>query len=426
MRLIAAARSIATYVAVSLYIAIVGTPFVLIALLIRSPMLLYQVGLFGVRLGQWLSGIRVKIVRRESASCCDRAAVYAVNHTSNVEPPILYGALSQSVPRLRIRLQGGTAQAADPGQRVRPGRLRARCNGATRNRACRPSSRPRRRCVTGNSFLIFPEGTRSRTGALLPFKKGGFIMALKAQAPVVPVAIVGARAAMRKGSFVINPVTIEVRFGEPVETRGLDADGSGRAGRGCPVAGCSAARVAELRLHSILPPASAGHGSDARHRVRSADHARPDDGLLVRGRDQPLRHRRDPRAGPALRLGRSCPISSASSTTTSSSAPRSCSIVVEFVADKIPWLDSLWDAVHTLIRPVGGALIAVAALGDASPTMEGLVALLGGTLAAGTHFTKAGTRAAANTSPEPFSNWALSLAEDAFVSASRRWRSSFR
>jgi Domain of unknown function (DUF4126) len=89
--------------------------------------------------------------------------------------------------------------------------------------------------------------------------------------------------------------------------------------------------------------------------------------------------------------------------------------VVEFAADKVPWLDSLWDAIHTLIRPVGGALIAVAALGDASPTVEGLAALLGGTLAAGTHFTKAGTRAVANTSPEPFSNWALSLAEDAFV-----------
>lgn len=89
--------------------------------------------------------------------------------------------------------------------------------------------------------------------------------------------------------------------------------------------------------------------------------------------------------------------------------------VVEFAADKVPWVDSLWDAIHTLIRPVGGALIAVAALGDASPAAEGLVALLGGTIAAGTHFTKAGTRAVANTSPEPFSNWALSLAEDVFV-----------
>ena len=88
---------------------------------------------------------------------------------------------------------------------------------------------------------------------------------------------------------------------------------------------------------------------------------------------------------------------------------------IEFVADKIPWVDSMWDAVHTAIRPIGGAVIAVATLGDASPTMQGLIALLGGTLAAGTHFTKAGTRAAANTSPEPFSNWALSFGEDLFV-----------
>ena len=89
--------------------------------------------------------------------------------------------------------------------------------------------------------------------------------------------------------------------------------------------------------------------------------------------------------------------------------------VIEFFADKIPWVDSIWDAVHTAIRPVGGALIAVATLGHASPTVTGLVALLGGALATGTHLTKAGTRAAANTSPEPFSNWILSLAEDAFV-----------
>ena len=89
--------------------------------------------------------------------------------------------------------------------------------------------------------------------------------------------------------------------------------------------------------------------------------------------------------------------------------------VVEFVADKVPWVDSMWDAVHTVIRPIGGALIAVATLGDASPTMEGLVALLGGTLAAGSHLTKAGTRAVANTSPEPVSNWILSITEDVFV-----------
>ena len=89
--------------------------------------------------------------------------------------------------------------------------------------------------------------------------------------------------------------------------------------------------------------------------------------------------------------------------------------VVEFLADKIPWVDSVWDLIHTVIRPVGGALIAVAALGQASPTVEGLVALLGGTVAAGPHLTKAGTRVMVNASPEPFSNWALSLLEDVFV-----------
>ena len=89
--------------------------------------------------------------------------------------------------------------------------------------------------------------------------------------------------------------------------------------------------------------------------------------------------------------------------------------VVEFFADKIPYVDTLWDMLHTAIRPIGGALIAVATLGDASPAMEGLVALLGGTVAAGSHLTKTSTRAAANASPEPFSNWILSLGEDLFV-----------
>jgi hypothetical protein len=88
---------------------------------------------------------------------------------------------------------------------------------------------------------------------------------------------------------------------------------------------------------------------------------------------------------------------------------------VEFVADKIPWVDSMWDSVHTFIRPVGGAVVAVATLGEASPSLEVLVGLLGGTVAAGSHFTKASTRVAVNANPEPFSNWALSCMEDAFV-----------
>lgn len=89
--------------------------------------------------------------------------------------------------------------------------------------------------------------------------------------------------------------------------------------------------------------------------------------------------------------------------------------VVEFVADKVPWVDTIWDTVHTVVRPLGGAVIAVSTLGEAAPWLQGVTAIVGGTLAAGGHFTKAGTRAAVNVSPEPFSNWGLSLAEDAFV-----------
>jgi hypothetical protein len=91
--------------------------------------------------------------------------------------------------------------------------------------------------------------------------------------------------------------------------------------------------------------------------------------------------------------------------------------LVEFVADKVPWFDSIWDAVHTVIRPLGGALVAVTVLGDASPALQTIAALLGGSVAMTTHLTKAGTRAAANTSPEPFSNWILSLAEDALAAS---------
>ena len=88
---------------------------------------------------------------------------------------------------------------------------------------------------------------------------------------------------------------------------------------------------------------------------------------------------------------------------------------VEFVADKVPYVDSMWDAVHTFIRVPAGAVLALAATTDLSPSIQIVALLLGGTLALSTHGTKATVRAAANTSPEPFSNWTLSVVEDVFV-----------
>ena len=89
--------------------------------------------------------------------------------------------------------------------------------------------------------------------------------------------------------------------------------------------------------------------------------------------------------------------------------------VVELFADKLPWLDSAWDAVHTFIRIPAGAALAAAVFGDSGAAIALAAALLGGTLTATTHFSKAGTRAVANASPEPFSNAALSVTEDALV-----------
>ncbi|MFQ5519325.1 MAG: DUF4126 domain-containing protein [Mariprofundus sp.] len=88
---------------------------------------------------------------------------------------------------------------------------------------------------------------------------------------------------------------------------------------------------------------------------------------------------------------------------------------VEFFADKIPGVDSGWDAIHTFVRIPAGAMLAAGAVGDVAPAMDLVAGILGGGLAAGTHVTKAGSRAVINTSPEPFSNWTASVLEDIAV-----------
>ncbi|HXT69273.1 MAG TPA: lysophospholipid acyltransferase family protein [Vicinamibacterales bacterium] len=215
--LIAAVRTLAALIVVGSYILVCGPPVLIWTAVSRDPRLMYAAGGLGVRAGFFLVGIRLNVVGREHMQS---AAVYACNHSSNVEPPAVFMALRPLFPRLRVLYKAELrklpvlvwvfdAAGFVPLERGNPEQSRPAVDRAAQ--ALRD----------GNAFVIFPEGTRSRTGELLPFKKGGFLMALKAQAPIVPVAVSGGRDAMRKGSPLIWPVTVRVDLGAPIPTGGL-------------------------------------------------------------------------------------------------------------------------------------------------------------------------------------------------------------
>jgi 1-acyl-sn-glycerol-3-phosphate acyltransferase len=215
--IIAAVRSFITYVAISIYVFITGIVGMLLATLFGWTSILYIFGHGGVRLGLALSGIRYRVAGAELLPL-DRAAVYCANHQSNVDPPLLFTALH---PRMHILYKAEIEQIPILARAFRMGGFIPvdRRNKEAAMRAIEAGAASMRH---GNSFLIFPEGTRSKTEDLLPFKKGGFIMAIKAGAPIVPVAVQGGRAAMRRGSRIIRPVTISIRVGAPIPTAGLD------------------------------------------------------------------------------------------------------------------------------------------------------------------------------------------------------------
>lgn len=221
MTALAFLRTLAALLLVASATALIGPIVIVVGWLFRWPNLPFQAGILTVRIALAIVGVRYVVEGQEHI--LDRPAVYCVNHTSNVEPPVLFVALRRLVPKLAILYKaelrklpilniGFDLVGFIPVDR------------GNREQTTRALDTAISRLNTGTSFFVFPEGTRSRTGELLPFRKGAFVMAMRAGAPLVPVAITGAREAMRKGSSIIRPVTVRLRLGPPIETRGLGDD----------------------------------------------------------------------------------------------------------------------------------------------------------------------------------------------------------
>ena len=217
--LIAAVRSVLTYIVVSLYVLIAGPLALAIGVGLKNKTALYLPGHIGVALALGLSGIRYRVHHRERIPK-NRAVVFCSNHESNVDPPVLFQALHK---RLHVLFKAELTKIPVLGPVMVAGGF-VPVERDKREASMASIERAAASIRAGNSFLIFPEGTRSRTAELLPFKKGGFIMAIKAQAPIVPVAVSGGRSAMQKGSWFVRPVMVDVKIGDPVETAGMSLD----------------------------------------------------------------------------------------------------------------------------------------------------------------------------------------------------------
>jgi 1-acyl-sn-glycerol-3-phosphate acyltransferase len=214
-------RSLVSYVLLALYIAIVGPPALAVAFLTGRTGHIFALGRFGATWVRRLLGIRLEVSGLDHV-VASRPTLYCINHRSNVDV-VAFEALFPRCPRLRGLYKAEMGRLPVLGRAMRLVGF-VPVDRANRTSAIASVDAAAERLLAGDSFLIAPEGTRARDGELQPFKKGGFVMAIKAQAPVVPVALHGTADAMPRGRFWVKPTVVRVEVGEAIPTAGLTLD----------------------------------------------------------------------------------------------------------------------------------------------------------------------------------------------------------
>ena len=211
-------RTLFVVVFLSLYILIVGPPLILYTWITKNPDPVYWAGVKGVMFFVRAVGVRVRVLGRERipAGVC----LFAANHTSSADAPAVVGAIPR---RVALILKESLFKFPIVGQAFSSAHF-VPVNRRAHDSAVASVEKATEILRAGQSFLIYPEGTRSPDGRLQRFKKGAVVMAINAGVPIVPMVCSGAHRIMEKRSLVIHPGEIVVEFLDPIESSGYSIE----------------------------------------------------------------------------------------------------------------------------------------------------------------------------------------------------------
>ncbi len=215
-------RTLLVYAIIVLYLLILGPPLLLWSAITGNTDVLYSVGLFGAKTALWMAGVTITVIGSENIPAGE-AVVYMPNHQSNCDPP----AVAAILPPVLVMAKKEFFRVPVLGSAMRM-RGFIPVDRTHRERAYAAVEQAVVALKAGHSFLVFPEGTRSRTGRLQPFKRGVFVMAIDAGVSIVPISVSGANRIMRPGDFRIYPGPVRITIHAPVPTAGCSLEDRSR------------------------------------------------------------------------------------------------------------------------------------------------------------------------------------------------------